>query len=164
MDLANMDCSVIFAIHRYQAVTGKDASGGSIDIEHLEDVDLSWLLGIGLFLGGCLSNVIGLNLITRAHAKVRVERQLENGDGEDLLWNLQFKRKRKCIELQCEPLYVSGWVLVSILTAVLDMAAIYFAPIAILAPMSGFTVLFNMLVSHPSDVFSRVPSVTCVAT
>ena len=57
-----------------------------------------------------------------------------------------------------------AWLLLQVvMTALLDSAAIYFAPIAILAPMSGFTVLINVLVAQKVNNESILPHDILVA-
>lgn len=137
----------------------------------LEPPKDSWvnvLIGVFMNMGGCLSNVIGLNLVRMAHEKMREKEHAKSppgsprgdeerggaaesppsatGLGETLSGG---EDKGKCLApIWYQWQFPIGWFLSVIMVAVLDGSSMGFAPLEVLAPLSGFSVLLNMIVAQ----------------
>ena len=98
---------------------------------------------------GCLSNVFGLNMVRLAHTNVKAM-QL----GMSVAEQEAQSTKVGCITIAPAMKmwqFWLGWWFTIVMTALFDGVSFAFAPLEIVAPMSGFSVLINMLVRHASS-------------
>ena len=138
----NLDCTVVFAINQYYSASGLHADVSSDDSMHGRYV---WVIGIFLFLGGCLSNVFGMNMIRKAHQKHKQgagqasgEAAAEPASESDAIAESAKQSDETAIQDEDEPKlcfhmedgklkfdahFVVGWFLCMIMTAVLDTAS-----------------------------------------
>jgi hypothetical protein len=92
-----------------------------------------WYVGVGMSCGACFANVFGYNLVKRTHAQV--EQLHRAGQTEVKAASKQF------------PLFFVGWFLSIVMCAGLDILAYGFAPVEMLAPLGGVTLLLNIWVA-----------------
>ena len=91
-----------------------------------------WYVGVSLSCLACLSNVFGYNIVRNTHAKV----ELAHLAGKTEVNQWDFK------------LFYLGWFLSIVFCAGLDTIAYGFAPVEMLAPLGGVTLVLNIYVAN----------------
>jgi hypothetical protein len=114
------------------AAAADDTAGSSAVPPEDEGDENLWWIGIGMSCVACLASAFGYNLVRRAHTLVE-ERHAAGEEGAKVMDHWQF------------PI---GWFCMVILCAGLDAFALSFTDPALIAPLSGFTLVLNVWVAQ----------------
>lgn len=114
-----------------------------------EEEENLWYIGVAMSCVACLANAFGYNLVRRAHTLV--QERLANGEEEaKVMDHWQFP---------------VGWACSILICAVLDAVALSFTDPALIAPLSGFTLVLNVWVAqwvNNEEVFAIDGAITAL--